>query len=72
MIELHAADWFQIAGRGWVAAIDNGNEQLPYFVDPSDLLSQHIRIDDKEYYVTGVERQGYSRRKFGVLVRGEK
>ena len=72
MIELNAAGWFKITGHGWVAFIDNSDEQLPHGVDPSNLLSQCVRIDGKEYYVTGVERQGYSRKNFGLLVRGEK
>lgn len=67
-----ADDWFKITGRGWVAAIVNESEQLPKNMDPSELLNRYVRIDGKEYYVTGVERQGYSRRRFGLLVRGDK
>src|SRR5688572_10614676 len=70
-VSLKAADWFQIRGRGWVASIDNSGDQLPTDVDLSDLLNADVIIDGKKYYVTGVERQGYSRRQFGLLIRGE-
>lgn len=71
-LDFVADSWFKIAGRGWVAAIENEPDQLPEYTTPRDLLSRYVRIDGKEYYVTGVETQGYSRRRFGLLVRGEK
>lgn len=52
MVELTAADWFHIEGRGWVASI-----LPPHGVhDPSDLMGQQVLIDGTEYKVRGVEK----------------
>jgi len=64
--------WFEIRGRGWVAAVSNRNDELPLEMKPADLLNRYVLIDGKEYFVTGVETQGYSRRNFGLLIRGKK
>jgi len=69
-LDFTADGWFQIRGRGWVAAISG--DPLPPRMKPGDLLNQYVLIDGKEYLVTGVETQGYRRDRFGLLVRGEK
>lgn len=71
-LDFVADAWYKVTGRGWVAAISNDPEQLPNKMDPNDLYHRYVRIDGKEYYVTGVERQGLSRLRFGLLIRGEK
>lgn len=69
-LDFVADDWFQITGRGWVAAISG--DPLPPKMRPADLLNRYVRIDGKEYYVTGVETQGFVRTRFGLLIRGER
>ena len=71
-LDFKADGWYKITGRGWAASVSNGDEQLPEGMMPTELLNRYVRIDGKEYYVIGVERAGYSRRQFGLLVRGDK
>lgn len=68
-LELTAEGWYTITGRGHVAGIINDPPQIPEDMDPSDLLNTKVFIDGRRYFVLGVERQGYSRRNFGLLVR---
>lgn len=72
MIELQTTEWFKVTGRGWAASIDNTDNQLSTDVDLGDLLGQIVKINGKEYYINGVERAGYSRKYFALLVRGDK
>lgn len=67
---MNSSGWFEIRGRGNVAAIDNSMDQLPPSVELRDLLNQWVVIDGKKYYVVGVETQGYSRRNFALCIRG--
>lgn len=69
-LDFVADSWFEIRGRGWVAAISG--DPLPEGMNPGDLLHRYVRIDGHEYFVTGVERAGYVRSYFGLLVRGPK
>lgn len=65
MIELHAADWITITGRGKVAIIDTP------WSDLSLLKNQVVRIDGYFYLVRGIE-SFYPRKPhspFGLLVR---
>lgn len=71
-LDFVATDWYKITGRGWAAAIESGETQLPKGMMPSELLGKHVRIDGKEYYVAGVERAGYTRKFFGLLIRGDR
>lgn len=70
-LDFVADGWFEITGRGWVAAFSTA-DQLPKRMHPKELLGRYVRIDGKEYYVTGVELQGNNRDKFGLCVRGMK
>jgi hypothetical protein len=72
VIELTGAEWFEISGRGTVAAFRNDPDQLPQNIGPRDLYHKWVIIDDKDYYIIGVETQGYSRKNFGLLIMGEK
>jgi hypothetical protein len=65
--QLHAQDWFTIAGRGRVAsfaAIEGFN--------PRTLLNQDVLIDGKLYHVVGVESyalKDVTGCNFGLLVK---
>lgn len=76
MIELHATGWFNIAGRGRIAAVDL--RELPAWNDPSRgrfelplRVHQHVLIDGSEYEIRGIETStGLSvDPKVGLLVR---
>jgi len=69
-LDFTADGWYNITGRGWVAAISGS--PLPMHMKPAELAGRYVRIDGKEYYVTGVDIQGYRTDRFGLLVRGEK
>lgn len=58
MIQLHAADWFTVHGRGKVAAI----EGIPGFC-PMDLMHQQVLIDGTAYFVFGVETHPVANRR---------
>ena len=49
MIELHAAEWLTITGRGTLAVIDTPCDDLP------SLKNQVVLIDGEKYLVRGVE-----------------
>jgi hypothetical protein len=70
-LDFTADDWFEIAGRGHVATFSDATAAgLPEKMHPRELLNRYVRIDGNEYYVTGVELQGYNRDKFGLCIRG--
>jgi hypothetical protein len=69
-LDFVADGWYQITGRGWAAYMSNVT--LPGSMKPGDLLSRYVRIDGKEYWVAGVETQGYVTDRFALLIRGEK
>ena len=72
-LDLVADGWYKVTGRGWAAAIINENDsQLPPEIELRALLNKFVRVDGRERYVVGVETQGYSRKNFGLLIRGEK
>lgn len=72
-LDFTADDWFKITGRGWVATFADATAAgLPEKMHPRELLNRYVRIDGHEYWVTGVELQGYNRDKFGLCVRGDK
>ena len=61
-----AADWFEIRGRGWCAAIA-GIDRF----NPRPLVGQQVEIDGKTYTVQGVETHCIpdpSGHPFGLLV----
>lgn len=74
-LDFVADEWFEIRGRGNVATFKNG-EQLPPRMSARDLVNRYVRIDGKEYFVTGVETHAtyhYSRSSpFGLLIRGKR
>lgn len=78
MTELHADNWYNITGRGWVAACSKRPSEVKH---PGEYLHRYVNIDGKEYYVTGVETfaiyvgdNGIYPQSlgFGLIVRGEK
>lgn len=74
-LDFKADDWFHIRGRGWVATFGNG-EQLPERMNPKELYHRYVKIDGKEYWVTGVEMHMtlnyYRSQGFGLIIRGER
>lgn len=74
-LDLTAENWFNIAGRGWVAAIENGYD-LPKGMSAKELVNRYVKIDGLEYWVKAVETfttSTYnSTQGFGLLIRGDK
>lgn len=79
-LDFTADEWFNITGRGWVAAFKNCHQLPEGMKTPAVLTNRYVRIDGKEYWVTGVEMfvigigaPSYNRNhSFGLLVRGER
>ncbi len=78
MTELHADEWYNITGRGWVASCSSRPEEVNH---PGEYLNRYVNIDGKEYYITGVEtfaiglgRTGHYPHAlgFGLLIRGQR
>jgi hypothetical protein len=68
MLAVHAVDWFELRGRGWVAVID-GVDGL----NPRSLVGQQVAIDGVLRTVRGVETHAVpdhavTGRSFGLLV----
>jgi hypothetical protein len=78
MTELQAEGWYNITGRGWVAACRARPEEINH---PDEYVNRYVNIDGKEYYVTGCEtfavglggKGKYPHALgFGLIIRGEK
>ena len=80
MNKFKSQEWFKIRGRGWVCSIN-----LEEDVYAKDMYLKEVIIDDKEYFVIGIESftknrlvdpgKGYLFGKgesIGLLIRGEK
>jgi len=78
--EFTATDWFNISGRGWVATLT-----LEEDVYSSEIFNTEVVIDNKIYFVTGIESFAKNRshntvngalfskgESVGLLIRGEK
>lgn len=72
VIELHAEEWFEIAGRGKVAVCKG---MPPGVNHPAELLGETVTIDGSAYLVRGTEQLGgwfvsgpYSK-PYGLLVK---
>jgi len=76
MKHFKSVDWFKIAGRGNVCTV---TFEEPFFA--SEVLHQTVLIDDKEYYVNGIESTSLNMiykaqyipgRPLALLIRGER
>jgi hypothetical protein len=55
MAEFHAADWFEIKGRGWEAAVslDRDTDDFAHLID------RRVTIDGQAYVCIGVNHFGH-------------
>jgi hypothetical protein len=79
-VKFKSIEWFKISGRGWVCSVTFDEEFYT-----NDVYKKEVEIDDKTYFITGIESfaiwkdhdpvKGYlykAGRPIGLLIRGDK
>lgn len=63
---MRSTAWHKVKGRGWIATVECAQISATRPVRVGDV----VEIDEAEYVVAGIERDGNTR--IGIVVRGEK